>query len=248
MTGALSDRMRTRDPERRVAAPLLAVCALCGGSGASTLAYLIAAWTAGISEEPVLVCDAGEPTAGLSAYAGVESVRSVDEIATDLAAGVPVSGGLFASPRPGLRLIAAAPRAGMEMDPEAAAQLIRDAREEHTLTIVDCGRLATETGRLALEQATHVAWILPATVSGVIRARRVLAIFEPESGRREIVVARADPGGRQAPMAELTALADGRHGPVVLMPHVPDLGEHSCDDGLAAAQITLEALASVLRR
>jgi len=248
MTSALSDPSRSAIPGSRMTSPLLAVCALCGGAGASTLSYLVGAWVAASSEAPVLVCDAGEPTAGLSVYAGIESLRSLDEIAAELNAGTLVSDGLFASPRLGLRLIAAAPRLETHTDSAAAERLIRDAREEHSLTVIDCGRLATQVGRLALQQASHVVWVLPATISGVVRARRVLALHEPDSSLREIVVARADPGARQAPMAELTSLADGRHGPLVLMPHVPDLGEHSCDEGLAAAQITLEAISSLLRR
>jgi hypothetical protein len=63
-----------------------------------------------------------------------------------------------------------------------------------------------------------------------------------------MLVARFDPGGRQPPMSELTALADTLAGPLVLMPNVPDLGERTCDEGLAAAQVTLEAIASLLRR
>jgi hypothetical protein len=127
-------------------------------------------------------------------------------------------------------------------------QWLDDARDEHPLPVVDCGRLATQVGRLACRCASHVIWMLPATASGVLRARRVLAMHEPELGRREIVLARSDPGGRQPPMSELTALADARFGPLVLMPQIPDLGEHPCDEGLTAAQVTLEAIEGLLRR
>ena len=48
---------------------LLAVCGLCGGAGASTLAYLIAALRAEQQGGPVLVCDTGGPAGGLAAYA-----------------------------------------------------------------------------------------------------------------------------------------------------------------------------------
>ncbi len=234
-------------PRSAQAGSLLAICALCGGAGASTLAYLIGAATA-TSGDPVLVCDGGEPTAGLSAYAGLESLRSFGELATEVANGQPVGEGLFAEPRAGLRLIAAAPRIDERADPVAVARLLADAREEHRLTIVDCGRLATGVGQVARQHASHVAWVLPATVSGVLRARRVLTVYEPESGRRELVVARADSSGRQPAIAELTELADARRAPLVLMPHVPDLGERTCEEGLEAAAVTLEAIRSLVRR
>lgn len=226
---------------------LLAVCSLCGGAGASTLAYLIGA-AAATSDAPVLVCDGAEPTAGLSAYASLESLRSFEELASELAQGQPVGEGLFAEPRAGLRLIATAPRVNEQSNPVAIARLLADARDEHRLTIVDCGRLATAVGQVARQHASHVAWVLPATVSGVLRARRVLGVYEPDSSQRELVVARADSGRRQAPMAELTALAEARRAPLVLMPHVPDLGEHTCEQGLEAAAVTLEAIRSVVRR
>jgi hypothetical protein len=147
-----------------------------------------------------------------------------------------------------MRLIAAAPRPPEEPDPPHVLQLLRDARDEHPLTVVDCGRLATTVGRLAHRHASHVAWVLPATLGGVRRARRVLAAQEPAVDQREIVVARFDPGGRQSPISDLTALADARRGPLVLMPDVPDLGERTCEEGLEAAQVTLGAILSLLRR
>jgi MinD-like ATPase involved in chromosome partitioning or flagellar assembly len=228
--------------------PLLAVCALCGGAGASTLALLVGAWAAADAQDPVLVCDTGEPTAGLSAYAGVESLRSLGELATDLASGVPIGGGVFAEVRAGLRLIAAGPRPQEVVDRAAVVRLLGDAREEHELTVIDCGTLASTVSIAVRQLASHVAWVLPATVSGVLRARRVLELSAREAGQREMVVARFDPGGRQPPMTELTALAEARRAPLVLMPHVPDLGERRCEEGLAEAQVTLDAIASLLAR
>jgi MinD-like ATPase involved in chromosome partitioning or flagellar assembly len=248
MTNTVTGHRLATEPEITSTGRLVAVCALCGGAGASTLAYLIGAWAAEDSVEPVLVCDAGELTAGLSAYAGVESVRSLEEVAIELAAGGAVAEGLFAVPRPRLRLIAAAPRLHGPIDGVATSRLLDDAREEHPLTVVDCGRLATEAGQLARRDASHVVWVLPATTSGALRARRVLATLEAEPGQTEVVVARSDPAGRQAPLGELTALADSRDGPLVLVPHIPDLAEHPCEDGLAAAQVPLQAIASLLRR
>jgi MinD-like ATPase involved in chromosome partitioning or flagellar assembly len=234
--------------ETRRSGALLAVCALCGGAGASSLSYLVGAYAARDSERPVLVCDAGEPTAGLSAYAGVESLHSLGELAARTAAGASVTEGLYAEALPGLRLIAAAPRLYEDVDAQETGWLLADAREEHALTVVDCGRLATTAGRVALDQATHVAWVLPATTSGLLRARRVLALVEPSPDRHELVVARRDAAGRQPPIDQLTDLATMRGGPLVLMPHVPDLGERSREEALDAAQVTLEAIRALVRR
>ena len=59
--------------------PLLAVCGLCGGAGASTLAYLVALAAARGDPGSVLVADTGGPTGGISYYAGVEAPRSLTE-------------------------------------------------------------------------------------------------------------------------------------------------------------------------
>ena len=49
-------------------------------------------------------------------------------------------------------------------------------------------------------------------------------------------------------MRELTALADSRHAPLVLMPHIPDLAVVDVSEVIDAAQLTLTAFEGVLRR
>ena len=71
------------------AGPLLAVCGLCGGAGASTLAYLVALAEARRRSAPVLVGDTGGPGGGISCYAGVQAPRSLVEVADHVAAGLP---------------------------------------------------------------------------------------------------------------------------------------------------------------
>ena len=100
---------------RRVRTPastrgrLLAVCGLCGGAGASTLAYLVALAAARSDPGSVLVGDTGGPTGGISYYAGVEAPRSLTELAEQIASGLP-TGQLLATTSEGLRVLASGPR------------------------------------------------------------------------------------------------------------------------------------------
>ena len=95
--------------------PLLAVCGLCGGAGASTLSYLLARFAVNRFDGHVLVCDTGGPTGGLAACARVEVARSLSEAAAQIANGLPLASGLYATDGPGstelceLRVIATGP-------------------------------------------------------------------------------------------------------------------------------------------
>src|SRR3954451_18978943 len=82
----------TRRPH---ASPLVAVCGLCGGAGASTLSYLLARYAVRELDGHVLVCDSGM-SGGLAACAGIQSPRSLTEAADELTRGLPRAGGLYA--------------------------------------------------------------------------------------------------------------------------------------------------------
>jgi hypothetical protein len=225
----------------------LAVCALCGGAGASTLTYLIGRAAARSDAEPVLVCDTGGPSAGLAEYVGVHSPRSLAGVADALAAGEALDQGLFADAGGGLRVIARRPDLESHGERNAIARVLADAREVHLLTVVDCGTLARPADRWALGAATHIAWVLPATTSGLRRGRRLIDLFPPHAGR-EFVVARHDAAGRRTPMPELAALADERGGPLILMPHVADLAEDPSDAAVEEASVSLEAIRRLVQR
>ena len=154
--------------------PLLAVCGLAGGVGVTTLSYLIARAAARQLPDPVLVADTGGPSGGLAACAGVEVPRSLGELAEQLAAGVPLGAGIYATGRDGLRVLAAGPEFSSRCHDNALRELLAAAREAHGLTVIDCGTLACEADQTAAAAATHVAWVLTATASGVERGRRVL--------------------------------------------------------------------------
>jgi len=233
---------------RSAAGPLLAVCGLTGGAGASTLSYLVALERAAHSSSPVLVCDAGGPGAGLALYAGACSPRSLEEAGERLEAGRPLCGGLFAEPAPGVRLIATGPALAPEGSPAGLRGLLTDAREAHALTVIDCGTLARLSARVALELATHVAWVLPATLGALSRAGAVLASLEAgQPSGSEIVVARREQGERKAGLRELSRLAEERQAPLVLMPHIPDLAEEGHTSVLEAAELTLAGIATLIR-
>lgn len=227
--------------------PLVAVVGLCGGAGVSTLTYLVGLVAARSSEAPILACDMGGPSAGLATYAGVQSRRSVSQIAHVLGEREETLGSLFAYAADGLRLIASGPQFTVPDNQAGVARVLSDAVEAHGLTVVDCGTLCRPAEQLALACATHVLWVLPATPSGAQRAGRVLESTLPYLPGREVLVARRDASARQAPMPDLEALADGRRAPLVLMPNVPDLTEQPVASVIDAAQVTLGAIAAVIR-
>jgi cellulose biosynthesis protein BcsQ len=227
--------------------PLLAVSGLCGGAGSSTLAFLVAAYAARHGRGPVLVADTGGPGGGLSCYAGVTAPRSLTDAADYVASGLP-TGQLVATTDDGLRVLATGPQFTLEC-PRGGIELLLDhARERYALTVVDCGTLAREADQLALAKASHVAWVLPATGSGVLRARRVLEAADSWLRGHELIVARRDERAPKAAVRELRRLAEHRRAALVLLPSLPDLTVGQLDRALALAQVSLQAIAGALSR
>jgi hypothetical protein len=244
----------TRGPLPRRASPLLAVCGLGGGAGTSALGYLIARYAVANALGHALVCDTGGPGGGLAAYARTWSARSLAELADDLAAGIPVTGGLYAvdaaaSRRPHeLRVIATGPRRAGGMHVAALSALLDMATSAgvHAVTVIDCGAGRHEAARTVLRHASHVAWVLPASRDGVRHAEPALAALGDCVRGRELLVAfhdRAEP----AELMALRALADGRRAPLVL---VPDLGDplHRPARALERAAVALQAIVGALAR
>ena len=129
--------------------PLLAVCGLCGGAGASTLAYLIALAAARAGAGPVLVADTGGPSGGLACYAGVEAPRSLAEVAEHLAAGLP-TGQLVATHRRRAARARDRPALHARVPARRARAAARPRARAHALTVIDCGTLAREADQVAL--------------------------------------------------------------------------------------------------
>jgi Flp pilus assembly CpaE family ATPase len=227
--------------------PLLAVSGLCGGAGASTLAYLLASYVAREGSGLVLVADTGGPGGGLSCYAGVTAPRSLTEAAEYVASGLP-TGPLVATTDAGLRVLATEPQLMPQCARNGIELLLDHARERYALTVLDCGTLAREADQVALAKASHLAWVLPATDSGVRRARRVLEAANSCLPGRELIVARHDERAPKTAMRELRRLAEDRRATLVLFPSLPDLAVGQLDRALDLAQVSLQAIAGALTR
>jgi Flp pilus assembly CpaE family ATPase len=228
--------------------PLVAVAGMCGGAGATTLAYLAAAAAAIESTGPVLLADLGGPSAGIATYARVQSAQSFTSLAGSLGRGEPPHGSPAVTGEYGLQVLATGPELDQPVPDGSAAQLLDQAAAAHALTVLDCGGLTRAVERVGLELATHVVWVLPATTAGVRRAAALLGTMGKYAPAREIVVARHDQGNGRPPITALAALADARHAPLVLVPHLDDLVEASTEVVLEQAALALQALGGVLHR
>ncbi len=229
---------------------LLAVCGLCGGAGTSTLAYLIALAAARTNAGPVLVADTGGPGGGISCYAGVQAPRSLPEqaeLAEHLTA-CATAGQLVASSGDGVRVLATGPRFAPACADQGVELLLAQARERYALSVIDCGTLARAADQIALASASQVAWVLPATAGGVLRADRVLDALDPSLPGRELLLARHDERGQKAAHRDLKRLAQLRHATLVLVPTLPDLATSNADAALEAAQVPLQAILGALSR
>ena len=240
------------DPNRSTAAvrrgPLLAVCGLCGGAGASTLAYLIAAAVARSSARPVLVADTGGPDGGIAAYAGVESPRSLTELAEHVAGGPARRAAASPPPATGCGCSPPDPGSRPTCDSEALGLLLDQARERYALTVIDCGTLAHEASQIALTRASHVAWVLPATAGAISRAQSVLAAIDSYRLGGELVLARPNAHQRKAPMTELKRVAQERRATLILVPDLPDLATAGAATAIEIAQVPLQAILGALSR
>jgi Flp pilus assembly CpaE family ATPase len=227
--------------------PLLAVCGLCGGAGTSTLAYLLASYAAREGAGLVLVADTGGPSGGLSCYAGVSAPRSLTDAAEYVAGGLP-PGELVATTDDGLRVLATEPQFTLQCARDGIELLLEHARDRYALTVLDCGTLAREADQVALAKASHLAWVLPATASGVRRAQRVLESASSSLHGRELIVARHDDRTPKTAMRELRRLAEDRRATLVLFPSLPDLTMGQLHRALDLAQVSLQAIMGALTR
>jgi len=240
-----ASRRPARDPLRP--GSLLAVCGLAGGVGVTSLSYLIALGAARQWLSPVLVADTGGPSGGLAACAGVEVPRSLAELAEQLATGVPLGGGIYATGRYELRVLATGPEFSTPQAPAQVLELLRDAREAHGLTVIDCGTLTRAAEQTAAAAATHIAWVLTATTHGVDRGRRILELA-PQMGGKELIVARNDGEQAGAPLRQLRRMATERGATLVLVPHLSGLGTGRVEACIDAAQVPVQAILGALRR
>ena len=150
-------------------------------------------------------------------------------------------------PRAGLRVLATGPRFTPACAREGIELLLAYARERYALTVIDCGTLAREADQLALASASHIAWVLPASTSGIRRARPVLEAINPYLPGRELIVARRDDGGQGSAARAQAARRAPPHaaGAAAIRPR-PHNGDP--DQALEAAQVPLQAILGALAR
>jgi Flp pilus assembly CpaE family ATPase len=227
--------------------PLVAVCGLTGGAGASTLAYLLARRAAPNSSGPVLVAELGA-AGGLAALAGRASPLGLAELAQAASENASVTEP-FAQLEHDLRLVASAPRP--ETPPataEALSSLLRDARAAHGLVIVDTGPPGPHAD-VVLDAASHVLYVMP-TSEPALRRAQLLArggLFATSRGRPSTLVANAVWPGRRISTRQLRALAEPHLDRLLLVPHTPALLAGSLEPAFAALEDTFTDLDSILR-
>lgn len=226
---------------------MVAVAGLTGGAGTTTTTLLLAAAAARDSSGLVMACDTGGLNADLAYYADAHAAQSLLAAAAIVAANRTPKG-LFATGPHGIRVIAGAPETDRDLSYDGLARVLTDAKAAHALTVVDCGHLSRPAEMFALNMATHIVWVLPATTNGHARAQRrfdALTTFRPDT---EVLLARHDAAGTRAPVSDLSDLAAQRAAPLVLMPHLHDLADTALDAVLDQARTTLQGLAVVLSR
>jgi Flp pilus assembly CpaE family ATPase len=226
--------------------PVVAVCGLVGGAGASTLALALAHQAAVESAAPVLLADAGGATSGLAGAAGARTPHSLAELAAAVADGQPPACP-FVELASGLRLIAAGSRPDHPVDADAMREVLAQAREAHGLVVVDCGTRWAVDPTVVL-YAHCIVWVAVATHPALRTARSLFeaALMPPAGDRPEILVARQIPGRAPVRVKALRRLACDRCDRLVLIAHAAhDTRQDHTPQTVAHA---LSAIAPVLRR
>jgi cellulose biosynthesis protein BcsQ len=231
----------------QTAGPLLAVCGLVGGAGASTLAYLLARRAARHSTAPVLLAELHEQAA-LAALAGCGGPFALRDLARAVDQERQV-GRPFAELPNGLRLVASTEPAIGEAAPAAAlARVLADARAAHGLVVIDAGPIGGPDSAVLLRSATHVLYALPTTTLALRRAELLAAggMLARRGGPLATLVAVATRPGRCNQLKQFRRLAERHVDRLLLVPHMPKLaaGDHDDDTRL---EDTFAALATLLR-
>lgn len=227
--------------------PVVAICGLCGGAGASTLAYTLAAAAAKSSTQPVFACETSGITGGLGLYARAQPGLSLTEAANQVSMGTPPSGLVVSSPER-VRLLASRPALAERCDPDGAERIISEARAAGGLIVLDCGTADHDVDRVALSASSHVFWVIPATASGIARGEHAIKLLAEFARGRQALVARLERNERAAAVSRLADLAVRWELELILFPHVEDVAQALVEEAIDEAQVALEAMAAVLRR
>jgi hypothetical protein len=230
--------------------PLVAVCGLVGGAGASTLAYLVARQAARHSSVPVLLTElydrgalanvaGGGGDHGLAGLSiAIDNQQPIAAPFTELAGGPR----LVAAAQPSLEPAQVAPA-------EALERVLADARAAHGLVVVDAGQGPDPGTTVLLQAATHVLFVVSAAAPALARVERLGAagLFARSGGTRTSLVCVATRPGRCATVKQARQLAERHTDRLLLVPHVPALAAGQPDRAERQLQPTYSALASLLR-
>ena len=259
-TAALTARLPTATRARRAGpaacglafdepgGPIVAVCGLVGGSGASTLAFSLARRAARESQMPVLLTEPDARCAGLAVLAGQSTPLCLSALARRVAENrAPADP--FVEIEPRLRLIASAPGRGIRAQPEHLGALMREAQAAHGLVVIDCGTSWATVGPV-LDAATNILWTLRASKDAVARARLLLAsdALPPPGRAREVLVALAADRRASASVRALRRLAADRCERLVLAPYSDAAARGDHANPSQHLDRTLTGVAPILRR
>ena len=159
----------------------------------------------------------------LPATPASQAPRSLIEAAEHVAAGLPPAQ-LFATTADGLRVLATGPR----LTPDVRARGRRAAARARARALrADRDRLrhARPRGRPArAREASHVAWVLPATAGGVRRGATTCSTRSTRTCRAARCSSRATTTARRRrALRELERSPSNRRAPLILLPSLPDL-------------------------
>lgn len=223
--------------------PVIVLCGIVGGSGATTLAVHLAGQAARESRAPVLLTELGTG-GGISALVGertpVGFMELAGRIARDEAPEV-----AYASPIENLRLIAS--ESDQPCSDVDARDLLDDARAEHGLTVVDCGAAQTPPAWL-LAATDLLVWTTSASPVGLERARTRLAPERSLGQPREVLVASTLQPTTRVKARDLRRAAEHRCDRLVLVPHEPTLGRWRASHTSQVIARALTALSPTVRR
>ena len=198
--------------------------------------------------------------ASLADYLGQRSPRSLLDAAEALSE-ERLDGRLFATLSPRLRMVASGPDAGDDyrltalgadgsggegaFDRSGVGELLRQAREAHALTVVDCGSLQREVERDVVRSASHVVWTARGDGIGELRAATTLAHFGGINRGERVLAVR--PAGRRERVStrRWLRIADVAGARLVVVPYLDELARQL--DRAPAASAAIDGLVATLR-
>lgn len=192
-TGGYS--LRVPDP---LGPPVVAVCGLGGGAGATTMTLMLGYAAAAQDRGGVLVADTGGAGANLASIAKKRSEHSLTSAAHAQRLGVLRPETAFTEISQDLRLIGREPDlAGDDLEDLAPelADLLADAQEAHLAVFVDCGRLEKEAQIEVARHATHIVWVTTGNATGARKARAMFDSMSLAGSRADLLIVRADRDG-----------------------------------------------------